>query len=532
MQRWCQYLLVTLTVLTFSTGISGTVISPAIPRAKVSINCGKIDGVWSKSSAGFSFRGIPYASPPVGNLRWRPPVPVRRKNRNCWKGILQAHNFQSQCVQRDKENHSIVFGNEDCLYLNVLTPTLNSSAKLPVMFWIHGGYLLYGNGNQYNIGYAPTLALAKQLNVVFVSINYRLNAFGFMALKWLQNNSSTNTSGNYGFMDMIEGLRWVQKNIHKFGGDPNQVTAFGQSSGGTSLIALLSSPLCQGLFDKVLIMGASPVMNKTAEEAFKDNEIFIKNTGCSDVSCLYELPAYDVIINIPWGVYPYWAMEDILSLPEFGKFDGALIVIDGTTAQEVDVAPIPRKFQNWTWQTNDYKDHVTKKLGTFNNMIARAALNLYPVNVSTPEFQYTTMVTDARIGCATDYLATVLASGMTSPVYRYVATYYTKGHSAKPFGTKYPVNYAYHGIDVFGFFQTMNVVLGAAPESLDTRWENHVQSEILAFVKTGSPATGDWLKYPDVTAELDTETKPFRSYHAAQCEFWLQNGFFSYSWIN
>jgi carboxylesterase type B len=208
------------------------------------------------------------------------------------------------------------------------------------------------------------------------------------------------------------------------------------------------------------------------------------------------------------------------------------LFISGTTAQEVDVAPFPSEILNWTWQTNDYKDHVTKKLGTFNNMIGRTALSLYPANVSTPEFQFTTMVTDVRTGCGTDYLATVLASGNKSPVYRYIATYYTKGQSAKPFASKYPVNYAYHGIDLFGFFQTMNVVLGTAPGSLDTRWENRVQSEIMAFVRTGSPATGDWVQYPDVTAELDTETKTFRSYHAAQCEFWLQNGFFSYSWIN
>jgi carboxylesterase type B len=223
MRRWCQYLLIILTTSTFLIGISGFILSPVSPSAHVFVNCGEIDGVWSQTDAGFSFRGIPYASPPVGKLRWRPPEAVRKENNNCWNGTLKAHNFQSPCVQRDPMNKSNIIGNEDCLYLNVLTPTSNSSAKLPVMFWIHGGYLLYGNGNQYNIGYAPTLALAKQLDVVFVSINYRLNAFGFMALEWLKNGSPTNTSGNYGFMDMIEGLRWVQENIQNFGGDPTQV---------------------------------------------------------------------------------------------------------------------------------------------------------------------------------------------------------------------------------------------------------------------------------------------------------------------
>lgn len=108
-----------------------------------------------------------------------------------------------------------------------------------------------------------------------------------------------------------------------------QVTAFGQSSGGTSLIALLASPLSKGLFHKAWIISASPVMNKTASEAFKDNEIFINNTGCKDVACLYNLTASEVITNVPWDVYPYWGMADLLGLPKKGQFDGALPIVDG-----------------------------------------------------------------------------------------------------------------------------------------------------------------------------------------------------------
>ncbi|XP_045206997.2 para-nitrobenzyl esterase-like [Mercenaria mercenaria] len=546
---------VVLNIVAFFKEMSGFLLQPDADTT-VHVNCGKVRGEWSTTDSGFSFKGIPYAVPPVGHLRWRPPIPVRTENNNCWTGTLQARQFGSPCVQRDSVNISNVIGSEDCLYLNVLTPTLDTHAKLPVMFWIHGGYLLFGNGNQYDIGYAPTLALAKKLNVVFVSINYRLNAFGFMALEWLKNGSSTNTSGNYGFMDMIEGLRWVQENIHSFGGDSSQVTAFGQSSGGTSLIALLSSPLCKGLFSKVWMLSASPVMNKTAPEAFKDNEIFIRNAGCGDVSCLFNLSASKVITSIPWDVYPYWAMDDLLALPERGRFDGALAIVDGyvlhetpfeawargngvdvpvligSTAQEADQSPVPVEVLNWTWSTSEYRDHVTKKLCNFSDIVANAALNLYPENASTPEFQLTTMISDLRVNCGTNYLATVIAAGIMSPVYRYVATYYTKGQSATPFGTMYPVNYAYHGIDIFGFFGTMNNVLANGRGSNDTVWEDRVQREISSFVKTGKPDTADWLQYPDSTAELDTETKAFRGYHSSQCEFWLQNGFFSYSWIN
>lgn len=524
---------------------------PVVPT-----NCGNVRGERLQTESGFAFRGIPYASPPIRSLRWRPPVGTRKENNNCWSGTLSAQTFGSQCVQRDVKNHSKVVGDEDCLYLNVLTPKINETAQLPVLFWIHGGFLTFGNGTGYDIGYAPTVELAEKLNVVFVSINYRLNAFGFMALEWLKTGSPTNTSGNYGFMDMLEALRWVKENIRNFGGDPNKVTVFGQSSGGTSLIALLASRLSKGLFQKAWMISASPVMNKTAEEAFKDNEIFIRNTGCKHVSCLYDLTPSDVITNVPWDVYPYWAMADQQGLPEKGQFDGALAIVDGyvlekapfevlgngngidvpvmigTTAQETDQTPIPAEVVNWTWATSNYRNHVTRKLGTFSDFIASMALQLYPENVTTPEFQLTSMITDIRMTCGNNYLALVLASGRKAPVYRYVATYYTKDQSAYPFGSDLPVHYAYHGIDIFGFFETMDYVLKHPPGPLDTLWEYRVQREVMAFVKTGMPETPEWKPYPFVTATLDTVTKAYRGYHTAQCEFWLKNGFFSYSWIN
>lgn len=188
----------------------------------VETNCGRMSGLVNSTDGGFTFRGIPYASPPVNTLRWRRPVPLDHSNHNCWDGVLDATQFRDECVQTDLDSDT-VYGKEDCLFLNVWTPTLNSSAHLPVMVYIHGGSLLIGNGNDQDIGYAPTTKLAVDTNMVHVSLNYRLNAFGFMALELLVNGSETNTSGNYGFMDQIEVLRWVQLNIEHFGGDRNQV---------------------------------------------------------------------------------------------------------------------------------------------------------------------------------------------------------------------------------------------------------------------------------------------------------------------
>lgn len=547
-----------LAILTLKERTTANLLDHTMPNEDpiVSTNCGKVRGEWVHTENGYVFRGIPYASPPTGNLRWRPPVGTRKENKNCWKGILSAKKFGSPCVQRDPNNVTKVVGNEDCLYLNVFTPSLDVDARLPVLFWVHGGFLTIGSGTWHEIGYAPTVKLAAKLNVVFVSINYRLNAFGFMALEWLKADSWTNTSGNYGFMDMLEGLRWVQDNIRKFGGDPDMVTAFGHSSGGTALLALLASPLSKSLFHKVWMSSASPILNKTAPEAFKDNEIFINNTGCMNVSCLYNLEASEVISSVPWDVYPYWEMTEMIGLPENGKFYGAVAIVDGyvlqeapfeawvhgnaidvpvligTTAQEADLIPLPAEVVNWTWATSYYRDHVTSKLSKFSNFVSAAAMHLYPENVSTPEFQLTSMSTDIRVTCGTDYFGVILASGIMSPVHRYVATYYTKDQPAYPFGSDFAVKYAYHGIDIIGFFETMDQALRQSPGLNDRLWEDRIQREVMAFVKTGIPETPEWKRYPDITAELDTTVTAYRGYHTAQCLFWLQNGFFSYSWIN
>ncbi|KAH3699807.1 hypothetical protein DPMN_074770 [Dreissena polymorpha] len=190
----------------------------------VDVSCGRITGQWSYKDQGYSFLGIPYAEPPVGRLRWKPPVALEVSKGNCWSGEIDARVPGKVCLQPDNANISQPVGDEDCLYLNVWTPSLDVNASLPVMVWIHGGSLVVGSGNDAENGYAPSARLAHDLNVVFVSMNYRLNAFGFMALELLVAGSPTGTSGNYGLMDQIEVLKWVKMNVRKFGGDPNQVS--------------------------------------------------------------------------------------------------------------------------------------------------------------------------------------------------------------------------------------------------------------------------------------------------------------------
>ena len=183
----------------------------------VNTTCGPVTGV--SNNSGYSFRGIPYASPPVGRLRWQPPRELSHSHGTCWNGTFSGKTYGNFCYQY--ETDTTFYGSEDCLYLNIFTSTLKKNAKLPVMVWVHGGAYSSGSGNDDT--YFPDEKMAADTSVVYVTHNYRLHTFGFMALQILADASPTNTSGNYGIMDTIVVLKWVRDNIKQFGGDPSQV---------------------------------------------------------------------------------------------------------------------------------------------------------------------------------------------------------------------------------------------------------------------------------------------------------------------
>ena len=206
-----------------------------------------------------SFRGIPYAAPPVGGLRWQPPQPPA-----VWDGIRDASQYQKMCPQRFpagpvSDNVPESGMSEDCLYLNVTTAADDSEARLPVMVWFHGGGLTSGWGNSTTYNSAPL----PQKGVVLVSVTHRLGPIGYMAHPELTAESEYNASGNYGSLDTIAALKWVQRNIDSFGGDPDNVTIFGVSGGGQKTFFLLASPLAEGLFHRAIVMsggvGSTPL---------------------------------------------------------------------------------------------------------------------------------------------------------------------------------------------------------------------------------------------------------------------------------
>jgi para-nitrobenzyl esterase len=207
----------------------------------------KIDTGWVSGSGNAVrvYKGIPYAAAPSGPLRWKPPQPAKP-----WKGILVAKSFPANCPQGPPLQGP---QSEDCLGLNVWTPAHPAAAKLPVMVWIYGGGFQIGSTSQ--TAYDGE-ALASQ-GVVLVSINYRLGMFGFLAHSALGQESPHGASGNYGLLDMVAALEWVKRNIGAFGGDPGNVTIFGESAGGTAVCLLMVVPQAQGLFQKVIAESAA-----------------------------------------------------------------------------------------------------------------------------------------------------------------------------------------------------------------------------------------------------------------------------------
>jgi para-nitrobenzyl esterase len=260
----------------------------------VTINNGVVRG--SVVPGGYAFRGLPYATPPTGNLRWCPPRPSAD-----WPGVRDATRFAPSCPQ--PQNPALTGPtSEDCLYLNVYTPTLRSSDEggLPVLVWVHGGRFTLGAGRDYD-----GTKLAAD-GIVVVTINFRLGALGFLAHPALASRPG-GPSGNYGLMDQQVALRWVQGNIRRFGGDPHNVTIAGQSSGGTSVLAHLVSRGSRGLFHQAIVQsGSFALTQQSLAAAEADAEAFAARAGCPDqtADCLRHLPVEDLVSNFPGAAIP------------------------------------------------------------------------------------------------------------------------------------------------------------------------------------------------------------------------------------
>ncbi|WP_369382224.1 carboxylesterase/lipase family protein [Streptomyces sp. cg36] len=277
--------------------------------AVVTTDAGPVRGVLT--DRGRSFLGIPFAAPPVGQLRWRPPGPVTP-----WTAVRDAGHFAGACAQQARP----VLGtaevtNEDCLYLNVFTPPGDSAGK-PVLVWFHGGSFVSGTAAHYDAS-----RLARAGGLVVITANYRLGAFGFLAHPGLTAEAPGSGSGDYGLLDQQAVLRWIRANAAAFGGDPANVTAAGQSAGGLSVCGHLAAPGSRGLFARAVIQSAPcGVAARPAAEAASTGTSFARGAGCRGdaaevVACLRGKPAAELLKVKVSGASPWWPVSGTPVLP-------------------------------------------------------------------------------------------------------------------------------------------------------------------------------------------------------------------------
>ncbi|MGE5289289.1 MAG: carboxylesterase/lipase family protein [Micromonosporaceae bacterium] len=286
------------------TGVTGLTAQSAMAAARtparlsplvVPTDKGAVRGMFSGDAR--EFLGIPYAAPPVGALRWRPPAPAAP-----WRGIRDAATAGNVCAQIGSIATGVPTTStaEDCLYLNVYTPRAQNprgasrGGRLPVMVWIHGGGFTGGAGSIYD-----GAVLAAKGNVMVVTVNYRLGPFGFLALPSLDNESPPGSSGDYGLMDQQAALRWVRRNAGAFGGDRHNVTIFGESAGGASVCDNMASPTAAGLFGRAIAESGCLLLSSGRQAAEQHGAAFAASLGCTDpataAACLRGKPVSDVL---------------------------------------------------------------------------------------------------------------------------------------------------------------------------------------------------------------------------------------------
>jgi len=406
----CVYI-ITITILSVQTaGCQGN----KLPKTRVTIENGVLEG-GIEASGIRSFKGVPFAQPPVGDLRFREPQAVRN-----WEGVRKAVDFGPRPMQlpfysdirsRSKEM------SEDCLYLNVWTPAKSSSEHLPVLVYFHGGGFINGDGSE-SCYDGESMA---QRGIVTVTVNYRLGIFGFLVHPYLEVESPHHSSGNYGFLDQHAALVWVQQNIAAFGGDPARVTIAGESAGSFSVSAQMASPLSKRLFAGAI--GESGSLLGTGFIAFKDAEQFesrlVEDLGCATLHDLRALSAEKLLAASKLSRFP--PVIDGYFLPKSPTdifSDGSQMpvpLLAGWNSAEKDYLFVLGKDK---LTVNNYEDDVRRMFGGDN---AKEALRLY--KASTPEEVKqvaTDLATDRNSGYTTWKWIDLHRKTSGKPVYRYL----------------------------------------------------------------------------------------------------------------
>jgi para-nitrobenzyl esterase len=432
------------------------------------------------------YKGIPFAAPPVGDLRWRAPQPAAK-----WTAVRAADKFGPDPYQGDGKNGV----SEDCLYLNVWTPAKSPGEKLPVLVWIYGGGFSFGSTST-PVHNGEHLA---RKGVVLVSINYRVGPLGFLAHPELSAESPRRVSGNYGLLDQIAGLRWVQRNIAAFGGDPDRVTIFGESAGGISVSMLCASPEAKGLFRGAISQSGGsfgPVRPTTypgenmrrlawAEES---GVAYLRKAGVDSIAALRQLPPEKLPAG--WGSGAAWPIVDGWVIPDdqykryqAGRYNEVDILVGYNSDEGLSFAREKTPAE--------YRANVEQRYGPY----AEKLLAAYPAGTASVPKSARNLMRDAAFGWHTWAWASFQARAGKSKVF----FYHFDQHPQHPAGSPEADHGMPHGVDVPYVFQTLDrndtkLTPGdwAISDTVSTYWTN--------FAKRGDPngpGVPAWPRYTE-----------------------------------
>jgi para-nitrobenzyl esterase len=500
--------------------VLGTNTTALAGSLMVKTSAGAIEGKTINDGKVKAFLGVPYAAAPVGDLRWKAPEAAAK-----WKGTRDATKFGAHCAQ-GRVFEDMIFqdgaGSEDCLFLNVYAPeaskTSKNLGKFPVMFWIHGGGYSGGASSEprHNGDFLPTRG------VVLVTINYRLGVFGFLATSDLAKEGN-GAAGNYGLLDMVAGLQWVKANIAEFGGDPNNVTIFGESAGSFAVSTLMASPAARGLFQKAIgESGAAfsgALAYDTVEAREKADGEWVASLGVKSLAELRALPTEKVLEEAAKkkGGFP----PDI---------DGKLLTeaVDKTYA-EGRQAHIPL-LAGWNADEGSFVGARGMTVDGWKEMAARTYkgkadefLKLYPGETDGQALRSAIdYSSDSFIAFSTwKWLEAHRKTG-DAPIYRYhfeLAALPSKYH---------PGNYAFHSDDIEYVFGTLDTRPGETVRPEDRRLSEQFMSYWTNFARTGDPngpGLPVWPKYGrgDELIHLDSTISAGPDALRPRYEFLLEN---------
>ncbi len=455
---------------------------------------GEVQGVVTEGIS--IFKGIPFAAPPVGDLRWKEPAPLQ-----AWTGVKKADAFGPACMQAANSQGNTAPVSEDCLYLNVWTPARKPGEKIPVIVWIYGGGF---SGGSTSISMYDGMGFAKK-GVVLVSVAYRVGPFGFLAHPELSRESGKG-SGNYGLEDMIAGLKWVKENIARFGGDPDKVTIFGHSAGGVAVNLLAASPVAKGLFHRVLCMsGGSFGPLRTSNEggagmgspalklAESTGEAFLKKLGAADIKAARAMSAEAIQKNIAGatgggGFRPvadgYVVPSDLYSIYQARRFNDTPILV-GNTSNELG-------------RGNATAAQFEKQIKSQYGLHADAILSVYPHSTDAEAAKSSTGISrESSFSWSTWTWARLQSEKGKGKAFEYYYDYHAPD-----------VDGSGHGSDVPYAFQTLSGGRGGAPKPEDLKLSDMISSYWVNFAKSGDPNGPGLPKWP-AFAENDQQAMVF-----------------------